>query len=527
MKSVQRNFGRIMKRSANEADVASVIADFKAVDDMLERLIKDLIIWRNAWEDIFKFQYDTAEAFAVLYKPIEATGETTERRHRDEQTPDNYLQKCLGLQKEYSEERAELAQEIETISYKLIRPAEEAKQRTTLLHKTLKHRDNMKLDYERYLSRVEHTRKKDNRSAKDEANLQSQEASLAQSKIDYQSADDHVRQTFPDVTAGVLSLLPPLLEQQVRVHTTLVGQLYTYLDEYTRKYGFANPAPSDSEIVRTFESEFTAFRKELESGITVIARGKTPHMSMSLPADKDKGTVTGLGLRNKVTGLHTGLQSSLHKKDTKPAGLPSSSGLSSSPHDAPDAASEQDELAPPRPPRPGRTPSPLSSSGVPTMNKLRMPSSSSIPTNGTHDIKSPPPYDYKTTAATPPSRYQTPANGASPLPTPQSGLGGNDYFSNAANSRRPSANSIASSAASIAAAKKKPPPPVPAKRLPSVQSQFVTALYDFEGQSAGDLTFREGDRIRVVKKTDSQEDWWDGELKGRTGAFPANYVKIG
>ena len=93
-----------------------------------------------------KFQYDTSEALVTLYKPIDATGDAGERRHRDEQTPANYMQKALGLQKEYSDEKEDLAQEITLITNKLLYPAEEAKQRTKLLHKTLKHRDNTKLD---------------------------------------------------------------------------------------------------------------------------------------------------------------------------------------------------------------------------------------------------------------------------------------------------------------------------------------------------------------------------------------------
>jgi len=60
-----------------------------------------------------------------------------------------------------------------------------------------------------------------------------------------------------------------------------------------------------------------------------------------------------------------------------------------------------------------------------------------------------------------------------------------------------------------------------------MQSQFVTALYPFAGQNEGDLSFEEGDRIKVLKKTDSTEDWWEGEVRGLTGSFPANYVKIG
>ncbi|RPB24338.1 hypothetical protein L211DRAFT_193221 [Terfezia boudieri ATCC MYA-4762] len=55
-------------------------------------------------------------------------------------------------------------------------------------------------------------------------------------------------------------------------------------------------------------------------------------------------------------------------------------------------------------------------------------------------------------------------------------------------------------------------------------SVYVTALYTFQGQAAGDLSFKEGDKIKVTRKTDSVDDWWEGELDGRKGEFPANYT---
>lgn len=103
-----------------------------------------------------------------------------------------------------------------------------------------------------------------------------------------------------------------------------------------------------------------------------------------------------------------------------------------------------------------------------------------------------------------------------------------DYFG----SRQPPspASTIASSYSQISnsamAAKKKKPPPPPPKRIPSGKpEEFVIAQYDFVGQGGGDLSFREGDRIKIVKKTQTDQDWWTGELGGRKGAFPANYCK--
>ncbi|KAJ8329910.1 hypothetical protein BDV3_004078 [Batrachochytrium dendrobatidis] len=50
----------------------------------------------------------------------------------------------------------------------------------------------------------------------------------------------------------------------------------------------------------------------------------------------------------------------------------------------------------------------------------------------------------------------------------------------------------------------------------------VRALYDFTPSSPGELTFKSGDIIKVTQSSDP--DWWDGELDGVVGAFPARYV---
>lgn len=53
----------------------------------------------------------------------------------------------------------------------------------------------------------------------------------------------------------------------------------------------------------------------------------------------------------------------------------------------------------------------------------------------------------------------------------------------------------------------------------------VIALYDFDGIEEDDLKFKKGDLLNVVTKTKSTFDWWTGELEGKKGLFPANYVK--
>ncbi|KAJ7139521.1 hypothetical protein C8R44DRAFT_764687 [Mycena epipterygia] len=83
-------------------------------------------------------------------------------------------------------------------------------------------------------------------------------------------------------------------------------------------------------------------------------------------------------------------------------------------------------------------------------------------------------------------------------------------------------------AAAAAATKRAPPPPPPLKPKPKpagLKIQYVVALYDFAAQADGDLSFNTGDRIEVVQRGASAEDWWTGRVNGQEGVFPGNYVQ--
>jgi hypothetical protein len=50
------------------------------------------------------------------------------------------------------------------------------------------------------------------------------------------------------------------------------------------------------------------------------------------------------------------------------------------------------------------------------------------------------------------------------------------------------------------------------------------ALYDFESIEQDDLPFKAGDSI-ILLSAEEGHDWWQGELNGRCGIFPKNYVQ--
>jgi amphiphysin len=67
-----------------------------------------------------------------------------------------------------------------------------------------------------------------------------------------------------------------------------------------------------------------------------------------------------------------------------------------------------------------------------------------------------------------------------------------------------------------------PPPPKPKpSRLSGVPAaETVTALYDYEAQAEGDLSFIAGDVIDIVTRTANDNEWWIGKVRGKQGQFP-------
>ncbi|KAJ0109951.1 hypothetical protein J7T55_014753 [Diaporthe amygdali] len=80
---------------------------------------------------------------------------------------------------------------------------------------------------------------------------------------------------------------------------------------------------------------------------------------------------------------------------------------------------------------------------------------------------------------------------------------------------------------------KKVGPGRPAAPKPNFQSKQALmkkneaiALFTFDAEQPGDLGFKKGDVITVLKKTESDNDWWTGMIGTKHGTFPSNYVKM-
>lgn len=52
----------------------------------------------------------------------------------------------------------------------------------------------------------------------------------------------------------------------------------------------------------------------------------------------------------------------------------------------------------------------------------------------------------------------------------------------------------------------------------------VLVEFDYDAEQEDELTIKVGDVIRNVQM--SEGGWWEGELNGKKGMFPDNFVKV-
>jgi amphiphysin len=69
-----------------------------------------------------------------------------------------------------------------------------------------------------------------------------------------------------------------------------------------------------------------------------------------------------------------------------------------------------------------------------------------------------------------------------------------------------------------------PPKPKPSRFSQTPAAETATALYDYEAQAEGDLSFTTGDIIEIVTRTNNENEWWVGKIKGKKGQFPGQYL---
>ena len=147
---------------------SSVVTD-NSFADGVGQLIDASKAWRDSWISILSSQLGTVAYFEELYNPI--VGASDGHGHEPVMTPQVQLDRSYKLKEAYTELKTDLLEEVNMIDARIVKPATEAKDYIQPVKKTIKKRENKRLDLERYTDKVSSASKKQKRSDRENAAL--------------------------------------------------------------------------------------------------------------------------------------------------------------------------------------------------------------------------------------------------------------------------------------------------------------------------------------------------------------------
>ncbi|KAG5858017.1 hypothetical protein ANANG_G00025630 [Anguilla anguilla] len=56
--------------------------------------------------------------------------------------------------------------------------------------------------------------------------------------------------------------------------------------------------------------------------------------------------------------------------------------------------------------------------------------------------------------------------------------------------------------------------------------ECAQVMFDYAGVAEDELTMKKGDIVKIISKETEDEGWWEGELNGKRGFFPDNFVML-
>ncbi|KAF9929919.1 hypothetical protein FBU30_001078, partial [Linnemannia zychae] len=508
--------------------------NFTASEKSTTLLLAEVCKYRDSVTSLLNHQAEFGIILAEIYDPSLGVpnGEVTPRRV---QTAPESVQAVDDFQAVMREIRDLLLPEVDKLEATVVRPLTEMQTLMKMIRKTITKRDHKLVDYDRYRISLKKLQDKKDRKLSDEKEIFKLESLLEVATADYEGLNSLLKEELPGYFWLRTQLMEPIFHSfyylQLRIYNILLDRI-----DPLAKSGYYDLT---MDVLQGYEARKNDINPTLESVeiITKRAVASSYTSKYSRPAHDTSPTGSAPG-----TPRPYGSSAGNHSPPAPPATKPwqtataapkpwqqQAGGLaaaSASPPVAPkpwQAARNGNGAAPPAP-----APKPWQAAGN--------GNGGSIP-----PVAAPKPWQTATTPkpwqaartnqdASPPPAYSSPQTIPAPAPAAApASQGGPNVHVHLSPFSTGIVGAVAATAASAAiqhgkttlANKKPPPPPVP-KRL---GVKMVVALYDYDAQQDGDLSFRKDDRIEIVERTANTNDWWTGKLNGRQGVFPGNYVQ--
>ncbi|KAG0003672.1 hypothetical protein BGZ79_000294 [Entomortierella chlamydospora] len=481
-----------------DAEFIELNKKFTTCEKVTASLLTEVCKYRDNITTMLNSQAEFGIILAEIYDPSLGMppGEVTPRRT---QTAPESMQAVNDFQAVMRETRDILLPEIDKLEFQVVQPLTDMQTNMKLIRKTITKRDHKLIDYDRYRISLQKLRDKKEKTLSDERQIYKLESQLEVATSDYEGLNSLLKEELP----GFFYYKTHLMEPIFHIFYYLQLRIYRIMLDRMGPISGSGYFDLSMDVQQGYEArkQDTLATVESVEHITKRSAAASYTSKYSRQATQAGGSAS-----------------------------PDPSALSASP--APSS------------------PKPWQASAVPGAAPAAKPWQTGAgvkpwQTGGAGAVATSNPWQTGTTYSAnqetpgmpPPPSYNTvQRGGGSEGSQPAAAPAANSGFRMPQNIDIHVTPSISGTIAATATAaatshainaindgmiKKGPPPPPPKK----IGVRMVVALYDYDAQQEGDLSFRRDDRIELIERTPDVNGWWSGRLNGRQGLFPGNYVQ--
>lgn len=436
---------------------------FKELELETKKLSSESTRYFGAVNGMLDYQIDFSKAIEEIYKPI--SGRLSDPSATVQEDNPEGIQASEQYREVVKELKESLKPDLELIEKRIVNPAQELLKVIQSIRKMATKRDHKQVDLDRHKRSLKKYEDKKERTPKDEEKMYSAQASVEIAQQEYDYYNDLLKQELPILFQMQSDFINPLFVSFYYMQLNIFYTLYSRMEELKIPY-----FDLQSDIVEAYHAKKGNIEEQTDAiGITHF---KVGHAKNKLEATRRRHQMMAGGV----------------------AGAPGS----------PTAAGGE------------QLPAYSTGAGAP---------------GGYGDYKNPQGPGYQSPTSPYGAYGQAPAAGApayggyaSPQTTASSGYGAAAAGYGAAAGAAVGAGAAAAAAPAYGAPAYGAPPTAPPTAPAGAQT--CTALYDYNAQAQGDLTFTAGAVIEIVDKTSDANGWWTGRYNGQTGVFPGNYVQL-
>ncbi|CCH58056.1 hypothetical protein TBLA_0A02570 [Henningerozyma blattae CBS 6284] len=452
---------------------------FKELEDETKKLSDESKRYSIAVTGMLTHQIGFAKAMEEIFKPI--SGRMSDPNATIQEDNPQGIEASEQYRAIVADLQVTLKPDLTLVEEKVVKPCQELLKVITYIRKMATKRNHKKLDLDRRLNAVTKIENKKEQKPKDEERLYKAQAEMEVAQQEYDYYNNMLKDQLPILFSLEAQFVQPLFVSFYYMQLNIFYTLYNKFQEMQIPYFDLN-----SDILEAFQAKRGNIEEQTDA-LTIT------HFKVGYSKAKLEMTRKRYG-----HGAGPGNGSAYNSQENTPS--PTGDYNSNDPYGQHNGYGQDsyNQNSPTQSNTPGYGQGPPPNAGG--YEKQSPSSTGSYGQNGAN-----PGYNQQPQH----NAYQSPPATGYEKPTPYPTAG------NYQNSNHSLAGSV-------------PPSYTSATGVPQSAPAFetVTALYEYQAQAEGDLSFPAGAVIEIVQRTADINEWWTGKYNGQQGVFPGNYVKI-